>query len=63
LQHDAAFVGHLEARDHPECCRLAATARPEQREELSFADRERHVVDGGGLPEALADALELDRDG
>src|SRR5439155_6408917 len=57
LQEDPAFVRHLEARDHPEGRRLATAARPEQREELSFGDGERHVVDGCDLAEALADTL------
>jgi hypothetical protein len=32
------------------------------KEELTFADGERHVVDGCRLTEALGDALQRDRD-
>ncbi len=62
LENDATLVRHLEAGDHPQRRRLPATARPEQREELAFADLERDVAHRLGLAEALADALERDRD-
>ena len=62
LEEDATLVGPLEAGDHAERRRLPATARAEHREELPFADLERHVVDGDRVAEALADALECDSD-
>src|SRR6185437_6689388 len=51
-----------EAGDHSQRRRLTAAARAEQREELAVADREAHVVDRRGFAEALADALQFDRD-
>ena len=53
LQQDPTLVGHLEAGDHSQRRRLAAPARAEQREELAFADRERDVAHGRGLPKRL----------
>ena len=61
FQDDAAGVRQLEARDHPKRRRLAAPARPEQREELALTDLERHVVNRSMRAEALADADEADR--
>jgi hypothetical protein len=61
LQHDPALVRPLEARDHAQGRRLAAPARPEQREELALGDLERDVVDRRVRAEALADADEADR--
>src|SRR5690606_13004535 len=50
----------LEAGDHPQRGRLAAAARPEQREELAAVDREIEAADGRQLAEALRDRLQLD---
>ncbi len=60
LEHDPALVGHLEAGDHAQRRGLAAPARSQHREELAFADRERHVVHGRGLAVALAHTFERD---
>src|SRR4029450_10437921 len=62
LEHDPTFVGDLEAGDHSQRGRLPTSARPEQREELALADLEGDIAHGLGFPEALADALESDRD-
>src|SRR5262249_2843210 len=50
----------LEAGDHPEHCRLAATGRAEQRQEAAFPHVERQGVDGrtATRPEILADMIE-----
>ena len=50
----------LEAADHPQRRRLAAARGAEQREEVAALDRERELVDGGHLAEALGDILEMD---
>jgi hypothetical protein len=60
-QADPTFVRLLEARDHSQCRRLAATARPEEREELALADGERDVANGVGLAETLAHTFQGDR--
>ncbi len=57
---DAALGRVLEAADHPQRRRLAAARRAEQRVEGAALDRERELVDGGHLAEALGDALEVD---
>ena len=62
VEQNAALVRHLEAGDHPQRRRLPAAARPEQREELAFADGERDVADRLSLAETLAHAFERDRD-
>src|SRR5262249_57436276 len=58
---DAAPVRGLEAGDEPEGRRLAAAARPQQRDALAGADGEGEPVDGRDAAEALGDVLELDR--
>jgi hypothetical protein len=51
----------LEARDHPQQRRLAATRRTHEDEKLAAADRERHAVDGSHpAGEDLADVVEDD---
>ena len=50
----------VEAADHPERRRLAATRRAEEREELAGADRERDVVDRPDLAEHLREAVQSD---
>ena len=57
---DRAGSRLLEAADHPQGRRLAAAGGAEQREELPRLDRERDVVDGGDVVEALRDAFEPD---
>ena len=54
--------GHLlEAGDHPQQRRLAATRRPHEDEELAAADRQRDAVDGDhSAGEDLADVVEDD---
>jgi hypothetical protein len=56
---DAARAGPLEPRDDPKGRRLAATARPEQREELAPFDRHVQVPERGHVAEALVQLLEL----
>ena len=60
VQEDAPGVGRLEAGQHAQQRRLAAAARPEQREELALLDPERDGVHGPQGAEALRDALELE---
>src|SRR5438105_4496730 len=63
MQDDSSLVELLEAGCHRPRRRLAATGRAEQREELALGDREADVIDCSDPSEALADALEGDRDG
>ena len=51
-----ARVGLLEAGDHAQQRRLAATARTEQRRERSRRHLERDVVEGGEVAEQLRDS-------
>ena len=51
----------LEPGDEPQCRGLAASRRPEQREELARADRQVDAVDGHELAEALLETDQLDR--
>ena len=44
-KQDAAAVELAKARDHAQQRGLAAAGRPEQREELAVANRDRHIVD------------------
>src|SRR6266542_1704057 len=65
---DAAGVGLLEARDHPEGRGLAAAGRTEEREELGGPDLQAQLTDGIDLAphavvEALGHAVEPDGDG
>ncbi len=60
LQQEAALAWCFEAGEHPEKRGLAATGRPEQREELSLVDIEAQVVDGDEIAEPLRNVLELD---
>ena len=55
--------GRLEPADHAQQGRLAAPARAEEREELSPADVQRHVVHRGHVAEALGDLPDLDARG
>ncbi len=59
VDQDAAVARALEAGDHPQRRRLAAAARPEQREELAPRDRQIDRADRGEVPEALRDPVEL----
>jgi hypothetical protein len=60
-QH-AALAGQLEAGDQPHERRLAAAARPQQRQDLAVEHVERHGVDGAHGAELLDDAVEADDD-
>ena len=53
---DRAGVGRLEAGDQAQHRRLAAAARPKQRQQLSPRQRQVDAVDGPDLAEALDDA-------
>ena len=62
---DRALGRLLEAADHSQRRRLAATGGPEHREEAAAVDLERDLVDGDHVVEALGDPVEadVDRDG
>jgi len=62
LELDQTGCWLLEAADHAERCRLAATGRSEKAEELAVANLEVDVIDGGGLAEFLDHVGEPDRD-
>ena len=54
-------LGHLlEPGHHAQRRRLAAARRAEEHEQLAVGDVQRQVVDGGGVAEALGDAVEAD---
>ena len=55
---DGAVGDLLEAGDHPQQCRLAATRGADEHEELPIGDLERDVVDRGHVLEGLADMFE-----
>ena len=57
---DLALVGLLEAGDHPQRRRLAAAARPEQREELALVDAQVERVHRDERAEPFRDSTELD---
>jgi hypothetical protein len=57
---DRAVRRLVEAGDHPERRRLAATGRPEQGEELAGMHLEVDVVDRDEIPESLGDAAQDD---
>ena len=61
VEHDAAGVGQVEARDHPQERRLAAAGGPQQREELARLDGEADVVDGGEVAEPARDPLDFEQ--
>src|SRR5262249_40332241 len=53
-----AEIGNLETGDEPQQRGLAATRRPEHREELAVRDREAHILDRARRAEALGDLVE-----
>ena len=55
---DLAFGRILQPGDHPQQRRLAAAGRAEEDHELSVADVEHDVVDGGDIAEALGHVRE-----
>ena len=55
-----ALVGLLGAGDEPECGRLAATGRAEQRQELPISNLQADLVHGGVRAEALRHRAQLD---
>src|SRR5262249_9423329 len=57
---DDALFGMLEAGDEPQGGRLAATARPQQRDDLAGANAEADIVDRIRRPEPLDDVAEFD---
>ena len=63
-EQDIAFGRMLEAGDHPEQGRLAATGRTEQRQKLVLLDGQGDIVDGPNLfgagPENLGDVSYID---
>ena len=59
-EEDLALGRVLEAADHPQRRRLATPGRAEHGEEAPARDRHREVVDRRHLPEALADAIQMD---
>ncbi len=61
VEQDAARVGKVEARDHPQQRRLAAAGRTEQREEFAGLDREADVVDGREVAETPRDTLYVEQ--
>src|SRR5690606_26945692 len=60
VEHDAARGRLVEAGEHPEQGGLAAAGSAEKREEFLLVDRQREIVDGGKVAEALGDVLEGD---
>ena len=61
VQQDAAAVGNIEAGDHAQQRRLAATRGPEQGEKLSGFDADTDIVDCGEIAEAAGDVLDLEQ--
>ena len=57
---DPPGLGMLEAGDRHQRRRLAAAARPEQREELALLDREADVVERALVAELLDEVLHVD---
>ena len=47
LDGDVPFGGIEQARDHAQGCGLAASGRPQKRDEAAFLDIQRHLVHGG----------------
>src|SRR5204862_7314352 len=60
LDADRPRVRVLQARDHPQERRLAASARPEQGGERPVRHLDRDVFEGDEVTEALADVLDGD---
>ena len=54
-KRDDAGIGVLEARDHAQRRRLAATGGAQQRDELAVLDGQRQGVDDGSRTEALGE--------
>ena len=52
--------GLLEARDHPQHCRLAGSRGPENGEQFAVAHGQVRTLDRGHVAEHLADADQLD---
>src|SRR3970040_3154206 len=61
VEEETARVRRLEAGQQPHQRRLAAAARPDQREELVLADRRVHLVHGDDVAEALRDVFDPDQ--
>ena len=61
VQHDAAGIGNVEARDHPQQRGLAATRGPEKGEELAGVDADADVVDRGEVAETAGDVLDVEQ--
>ena len=55
-----AGVGDAESLEDLDGGRLARAVRPEQSEQLAFADGERHIVEHGRRPVAFGQATDLD---
>src|SRR5580704_2381298 len=57
---DAPGCRKLEAGDHPEHCRLAASGRPQEAEELAVVHGEGRGFDGDEITEGFVKVLNLD---
>ena len=57
---DVAGIRLFESGDHPQCRRLPAAGRAEQRDELAGLDREGQIIDRELIAVALGDALQRD---
>ena len=58
FEADVARVGHVEARQHVEQCRLPGAIRPDDRMDGAPTDHERQRVDRGHAAECLGDTLD-----
>ncbi len=56
-----SLIRLFEAGEHPQSGRLAATGRPEERQELANVDLEIDAIDGDHRAETLGDIHQLDR--
>ena len=63
VENDASGGRLLEARDHPQAGRLAATRRPEQGEELAFPDLQVDPGHRDHIAEGLTYAFQADLGG
>ena len=63
VEHDAAGVGLVEARDHVEQRGLAGAVGADDRDDAALGDVDRHVLDCGDAAEALGDTRDRKLDG
>jgi hypothetical protein len=57
---DLTGVAAFEADDRSQCGRLAAAARPKQRQDLAATDLKAQSIDGANGTELLGDVMELE---